>query len=1195
MESDAIPLNVALPTEIKIGGPNSSASRTDVLVSSRDAVPLAGVHLSFFDNFINQCEGRDKLVGLTTEQVCNQFIKPRTEPAKSLCDHLLAEGSREVARANCFISHTWQYKFLDVVDAIATHFKNNPPTNSDATVVVWFDLFSLPQNLTRADIDPEWLKTTFISAVSAMGNVLMVLQPWYEPITLTRAWCVFELYACISSGANFNATLPPEEWKDFMNGVGRPDAMQKFNALEARKSQASKPADLTAIQKAIEETVGFAALDMMVLKAIKAWMDHVTQEQVLSEGGMQRLREEGVAKVKSEGMVFPSPRVQGDMALLYEALGQFKRAEPLYVDYHRALEQANGPDHPDTLAARAKVGMMILQQLKYAEAEPILEDYVQRASRVLGQDHPDVLTYTMSLAQCYQLRQKLSAAEELLAFCYERSKRVRGEDHKDTLKVMNSYALLLGMNQKGDLALAMSLDLVERAERTLGRDDVHVFEFGSTLAMCYMAAGQYEKAEAVCMVYLGRARTVLGSSHPFTATVIQNLGLIRKTKRIVRGEDTKTVHPDDTTQESNGGDGNPPQPSMAVSGTATEENVQVIEHGHGDLDVTVTPTHRWALWQEWWYRPAKRKQTKIVVPTDDDKDVETSNEIGSSRGIMRTAELSVPVTVVPPLESFPSSLSRKNPLPKIPSQANTTATHPTARILPDRTTYTSQLLSPSNLPSNRSSVTSGHHLLHPSQTSLSSSTQNHNRERSSGSHASFRATIHKSLSDVRNFLKGTFSKSRENLFKEQHVVVDNRLRVYIGTWNMNGRLPLHDISPFLGHPTPPASTIQQPSYTNAHLIIIGTQECLSPLEKSVFLPSKTAWEDHLVKHYGSEYELVVTDTMVGLHLAVFVRRGWRGLVKGISKVVGNIGNKGGIGVGMKFSETSLLFVNSHLTAGHRRVVERNDDVWKINTELKLFGYGDEDRASPGAVDRYDFAFWFGDLNYRINGTRAIVDALLENDRVEALLPNDQLTLERHRGNVFPSFTEAPIKFRPTYKFDVAHPVSNGSPTSGSPVKAIIDIDDEEDEEEGEGSDGSGKGSGEGSRGGGGGAKGEVEGDRYDTSSKMRIPAWTDRILYKARKARGEWVVQGGGGTLSLPDGKDGVGGVDNRRVGVEWYDCCRTVCCSDHKPVVGIFVCDVVVPVWEGGEEREVGEVGWSGVKGKGKAKGKVGKWRWWH
>lgn len=64
----------------------------------------------------------------------------------------------------------------------------------------------------------------------------------------------------------------------------------------------------------------------------------------------------------------------------------------------------------------------------------------------------------------------------------------------------------------------------------------------------------------------------------------------------------------------------------------------------------------------------------------------------------------------------------------------------------------------------------------------------------------------------------------------------------------------------------------------------------------------------------------------------------------------------------------------------------------------------------------DNVIWVGDLNYRINGTPAEVIKFIRDDKLNALLEVDQLSIERAAGNVFHSFTESPIDFPPTYKF-----------------------------------------------------------------------------------------------------------------------------------------------------------------------------------
>jgi len=46
-----------------------------------------------------------------------------------------------------------------------------------------------------------------------------------------------------------------------------------------------------------------------------------------------------------------------------------------------------------------------------------------------------------------------------------------------------------------------------------------------------------------------------------------------------------------------------------------------------------------------------------------------------------------------------------------------------------------------------------------------------------------------------------------------------------------------------------------------------------------------------------------------------------------------------------------------------------------------------------------------------------VDVLLKDDAFkDVLLANDQLSIERKKGTVFPGFLEGPLQFNPTYKF-----------------------------------------------------------------------------------------------------------------------------------------------------------------------------------
>ncbi|XP_020551161.1 type IV inositol polyphosphate 5-phosphatase 11 isoform X3 [Sesamum indicum] len=153
----------------------------------------------------------------------------------------------------------------------------------------------------------------------------------------------------------------------------------------------------------------------------------------------------------------------------------------------------------------------------------------------------------------------------------------------------------------------------------------------------------------------------------------------------------------------------------------------------------------------------------------------------------------------------------------------------------------------------------------------------------------------------------------------------------------------------------------------------------------------------------------------------------------------------------------------YIRAHGHNVEERNSELRHISQSL--FSKSWNPYAKPPQV-----TVWLGDLNYRLQGINTFPARNLIHRNLHGLLTcKDQLLQEAERGQVFNGYYEGTLSFKPTYKYDV-----------GS--------------------------------------------SEYDTSEKVRVPAWTDRILYKVEDK-------------------------DNVDACLHLYESVDGIYSSDHKPV----------------------------------------------
>uniref|UniRef100_A0A7S2RSC8 Inositol polyphosphate-related phosphatase domain-containing protein n=1 Tax=Mucochytrium quahogii TaxID=96639 RepID=A0A7S2RSC8_9STRA len=121
--------------------------------------------------------------------------------------------------------------------------------------------------------------------------------------------------------------------------------------------------------------------------------------------------------------------------------------------------------------------------------------------------------------------------------------------------------------------------------------------------------------------------------------------------------------------------------------------------------------------------------------------------------------------------------------------------------------------------------------------------------------------------------------------------------------------------------------------------------------------------------------------------------------------------KGAVAICFTIAKKSIIFVNAHFRGKQEAIAARNANFHEINARLKL-PTGKLQTLEP-ISGRFDFAFWLGDLNYRIGLSYDQTWGYLDSANFKSLWEHDQLL---KNTNAFDGYIECPLNFPPTFKY-----------------------------------------------------------------------------------------------------------------------------------------------------------------------------------
>ncbi len=220
----------------------------------------------------------------------------------------------------------------------------------------------------------------------------------------------------------------------------------------------------------------------------------------------------------------------------YRLLGLHDVAEPHVLAAQAIRERRLGRDHPDSVSALTRVGLLRLYQGRYEEAEGNFVDALERSQRVHGPDAVETLESEASLATVYSQMGRFREAERVSGEVLAKARRALGPEHERLPGFLLTRANTLSDLERPEARERMqeSYDLLVE---TLGPDHPGTLNAQTNLASLEIGYEHYEEAEALLEDNLRRKIRVLGESHPDTLRAV--LGVLRL--HLAKGEVTEAA------------------------------------------------------------------------------------------------------------------------------------------------------------------------------------------------------------------------------------------------------------------------------------------------------------------------------------------------------------------------------------------------------------------------------------------------------------------------------------------------------------------------------------------------------------------------------------------------------------------------------------------------------------------------------
>ena len=223
-----------------------------------------------------------------------------------------------------------------------------------------------------------------------------------------------------------------------------------------------------------------------------------------------------------------------NLAVMYRAMGNYEKAEPLQLESKTIMEKTMGKEHPSYAQILIDLALLYGEMDQYEKAESLyLEAQVIRG-KTLGKEHPDYAGCLNNLAILYWMMGQYEKAEPY----YLESKNIRektlGKEHPDYAKSLHNLSVLYGSMSHYEKAEPLQLESKVLIEKVYGKSHPEYVKGLDHMAALNWHTGDFDsvrsfflEAEEIEKTYLVQATRFL-SERELSAYVLKFAGKLDK-------------------------------------------------------------------------------------------------------------------------------------------------------------------------------------------------------------------------------------------------------------------------------------------------------------------------------------------------------------------------------------------------------------------------------------------------------------------------------------------------------------------------------------------------------------------------------------------------------------------------------------------------------------------------------------------